>query len=164
MTRSTRTLLAVAAAVALPIGLSPALAHAQSDDGVDDVLVADTGQHDVDPPEEGLFVFSADARIDGHRVDDELYLALGYDQQFPFFASVWLQVDAESDEWVPICLGYLLGDEDGALFVGGSTIGDEDDGCIIVPLGDEHDDGGVAFGAIELEGDSVATAAMYAFG
>jgi hypothetical protein len=80
---------------------------------------------------------------------------------------VWLLVDEQTDEWAPICIGYLFGgdgDDDRAVFVGGSTLGDEDDGCLIVPLGDEDDDAGVAFGAIELEGDSVATAAMYAIG
>ncbi|NNE13198.1 MAG: hypothetical protein HKN41_13240 [Ilumatobacter sp.] len=154
---------AVTASV-LAVGITPAAAGAQSDDPVDDVLVAELPSTEVEPPRSGLIVFGADARIDGQRVPDELYLALGYNETFPFLASVWLLVDEATDEWVPICLGYLIGDEDRAVFVGGSTIGDEDDGCLIVPLGDEDDDAGVAFGAIELEGDSVATAAMYAIG
>lgn len=163
MNPSTKIIATVVAA--LTLGAVPAVANAQDgDDRVDDVLVAETGDPSVEPPRPGLIVFGADARINGHRVDDEVYLALGYNERFPFFASVWLRVDEAADDWAPICVGFLLGDEDGALFIGGSTIGDEDDGCMIVPLGDEADDHGVAFGAIELEGDSVATAAMYAIG
>jgi hypothetical protein len=155
-----------AAAAALTVGFIPLSAGAEGPDDVvvDDLLVAQHDEPDVDPPHEGLVVFSADARIDGQRVPDELFLALGYSETYPFLASVWLLVDAEADEWAPICLGYLLGEGGRAVFVGGSTIGDEDDGCMIVPLGDEEDDSGVAFGAIELDGDSVATAAMYAIG
>lgn len=149
---------------ALAVGLLPATVNAQDDELVDEVLAPSHEQPDVDPPRPGLIVFSADARIDGQRVPDELFLALGYHQSWPFLASVWLLVDEAADDWVPICIGYLVGEDDRAMFVGGSTIGDEDDGCLIVPLGDEHDDPGVAFGAIELEGDSVATAAMYAIG
>ena len=160
----TPKLVAAGLAAALAVGLLPATANAQDDDPVDQVLVPAHEQPDVDPPHPGLIVFSADARVDGQRVPDELFLALGYNESWPFLASVWLLVDEAADEWVPICVGYLIGEDDRAVFVGGSTIGDEDDGCLIVPLGDEDDDRGVAFGAIELEGDSVATAAMYAIG
>lgn len=162
----TPTIIAGGIAAALAIGLVPATASAQGTDHdtVDEVLTVETSDPHVEPPHSGLIVFSADARIDGQRVPDEVFLALGYDETYPFLASVWLLVDADADEWVPICLGYLIGEGDRAMFVGGSTIGDEDDGCLIVPLGDEHDDPGVAFGAVELEGDSVATAAMYAIG
>lgn len=162
----TPKLFAAAAATALAVGFLPVTAGAEGPDdaAVDELLVAEHDEPEIEPPHDGLVVFSADARIDGHRVPDELFLALGYDDTYPFLASVWLLVDEATDEWVPICLGYLLGDGDRAVFVGGSTIGDEDDGCLIVPLGDEEDDSGVAFGAIELEGDSVATAAMYAIG
>jgi len=166
MFRSPKLIAGVAAA-ALTIGVFPVAAGAQGSDNADDVLVAEHEDPEVDPPHDGLVVFSADARIDGHRVPDELFLALGYDDRYPFTASVWLLVDEQTDEWAPICIGYLFGgdgDDDRAVFVGGSTLGDEDDGCLIVPLGDEDDDAGVAFGAIELEGDSVATAAMYAIG
>lgn len=112
----------------------------------------------VDAPDDHLVVFSADARVDGHRVDEEWILAFGYEPYFPFHASLWLLVDADDDEWLPLCFGYVLGDDDGAVFVGGSALGDEDDGCTASALGD---DGGVAFAAVELEGDSVLTAAMY---
>jgi len=158
--------IAACIAAALAIGFVPATAGAQENDdaAADDVLVADDDDPVVEPPEPGLIVFSADARVDGHRVDDEMFLALGYDDTHPFYATVWLLVDAETDDWAPICLGFLFGEDDRAVFVGGSTIGDEDDGCMIVPLGDEEDDSNVAFGAVELAGDSVATAAMYAIG
>lgn len=153
-------------AAALAVALVPASVSAQADDhdAVDEVLTAESGEPHVEPPHDGLIVFSADARIDGQRVPDELFLALGYNQTYPFLASVWLLVDADADEWVPICLGYLIGEGERAVFAGGSTLGDEGDGCLIVPLGDEHDDPAVAFGAVELEGDSVATAALYAIG
>ena len=164
MHRSPEFIAGVAAA-ALTVGILPVTAGAEHpDSAVEDVLVAEHHEHDVEPPHAGLVVFSADARIDGHRVPDEMVLALGYDDTYSSLAAVWLLVDEAHDEWAPICLGYLLGDDDGAVFVGGSTIGDEGDGCLIVALGDEEDDSGVAFGAIELEGDSVATAAMYAIG
>ncbi|MGI9598138.1 MAG: hypothetical protein ACR2QK_18390 [Acidimicrobiales bacterium] len=160
----TKLLVALVATI-LVAGLTPTLAGAQpSDDEVDGLLQAEPDSPHVEAPHEGLIVFSADARIDGHRVDDELYLALGYNEQHPFLASLWLLVDAETDDWAPICFGWLVGDADRAVFVGESTIGDEDDGCLIVPLGDEEDDAGVAFGVVELEGESVATAAMYAIG
>lgn len=129
-------------------------------EGLPDAAVV-AEQSDVDPEEEHIAVFSADVRVDGVRLDDEWYLALGYSDEYPYFASLWLLVDAEADEWEPLCVGYLLGDEEdeGAIFVGGSTFGEEDDGCMLVGLGD----GGVVIGAIELEGESVVTAAMYAF-
>ena len=176
MSRSHKLLAALVALAAL-VGLSPAVAGAQATDErleqqvdeqveqqVDELLRTESYHDAPNGPEEGLVVFSADARVDGHRIDDELFFALGYHDHYPFFASLWLLVDADDDEWAPVCFGFLLGDEDGALFVGGSTLGDEDDGCLVVPLGDEEDDSGVAFAVIELEGESVLTAALYAIG
>lgn len=164
MSRTSKLLTALLAAL-LIAGSSSTMAGAQeAESEVDQLLQAEQDTAEVKGPDDGLIVFSADARIDGHRVDEELYLALGYNAEYPFLASLWLLVDAEADEWVPICFGFLLGEEGRALFVGESTIGDEDDGCMVVPLGDEEDDSGVAYGVVELEGDSVATAAMYAIG
>ena len=152
-------LLALLAAPAAATGTDPGT---ELDDALRDAAVG-ADEADVDPPDDNVAVFSADVRVDGQRVDEQWYFALGYDDAYPYFASLLVLVDADSDEWAPICLGYLLGDEDdeGVLFVGGSTLGGDDDGCMVVGLGD---DSGVVFGAIELEGDAVLTAAMYAFG
>ncbi len=138
-------------------------ATAQEPDPADDLPAAtDVDVDAVDAPDEHLVVFSADVRLDGDRVDEEWILAFGYEDEYPFVSSLWLLVDhdpvTDEDEWVPLCFGYTFGDEEGALFVGGSVIGDEDDGCLLATLGD---DGGVVFGAIELEGESTLTAAMY---
>ena len=102
---------------------------------------------EVDAPHDHLAVFSADARINGQRVQDEWIFAFGVNERWPHFGSLWLLTDAETDEWIPLCFGYV--------------VGDEGDGCAMVGLGDEGD---VFFGAIELEGDEILTASMYNLG
>lgn len=165
MKLSKRLLGAVVGSILLAGALAPAVSAetvSEPDESLPEAaVVADATE--VEPLEEHLAVFSADVRVDGYPIEEEWYLALGYDDQFPFLAALWLLVDAETDEWAPLCLGYLFGGEDdeGAIFIGGSTLGGEDDGCMLVGLGD---DSGIVFGAVELEGESVLTAAMYAIG
>lgn len=116
---------------------------------------------EAEAPHDHLAVFSADARINGQRVQDEWIFAFGVNERWPHFGSLWLLTDAEADEWIPLCFGYVVGDEEGVLFLGESLHGDEGDGCAMVGLGDEGD---VFFSAIELEGDEILTASLYNIG
>ncbi len=157
---------AASLAVAGLAGLAGTASASDAEPPVDD-LPAATGvdADEVEAPEDHLVVFSADVRVDGHRVDEEWLFAFGYDDEYPFFSSLWLLVDhdpvTDTDDWAPICFGYTIGDDEGAIFVGGSEIGDEDDGCVLATLGDDQ---AVVFGAVELEGDAALTAAMYPIG
>ncbi len=110
---------------------------------------------------ERVALLSADARIDGWRLDDELLFAFAYDDEDPYWASLWVLLEEERDLWLPACVGRLFGDDETALFVGGAVFGDRDDGCVMGTIGDSGD---VFFSAIELQGESVLTAAMYALG
>lgn len=85
------------------------VAAASGDDGVpslDEVETQAVDDTDVDTPEDHMIGFSADVRINGHRVQDEWYFAFGIDDHWPFFGSLWLLTDAETDEWIPLCLGF----------------------------------------------------------
>lgn len=137
------------------------VAAASGDDGVpslDEVETQAVDDTDVDTPEDHMIGFSADVRINGHRVQDEWYFAFGIDDHWPFFGSLWLLTDAETDEWIPLCLGFYHDNGDGSIFLGESIHGDEDDGCAMLGIGDEGD---VFFAAVELEGEEVLTASLY---
>ena len=156
----TRKLVAsLAAAVTLVTGAGVATASAQDDvPSLGDVQTVEE-KTEVDAPESHTRVFSADVRINGHRVQEEWYFAFGVSEEWPGFASLWLLTDAEQDEWIPLCFGYYMADGDGSLFFGSSIHGDADEGCVMLGLGEEGD---VFFTAVELEGDEVLTASMYA--
>ena len=138
------------------------VAAASGDDGVpslDEVQTAEVDP-DVDTPEHDMIGFSADVRINGHRVQEEWYFAFGVNDHWPHFGSLWLLTDAEADEWVPLCLGFFHDSGDGSIFLGESIHGDEGDGCAMLGIGDEGD---VFFAAVELEGEEILTASLYAF-
>ena len=103
----------------------------------------------------------ADSRFNGIRLPEELVFAFAYDEQFPHESSLWLQISEENDIWLPLCVGWLIGDDETVVFVGGSLWGDEEDGCVMGMIGD---DASVFFSAIELKGDAVLTSAMYLVG
>ena len=56
--------------------------------------------------------------------------AFAFDESYPFEASLWLLEDETTDEWFPVCLGYLEPHDEHIVFVGGSTLGDEGDALI----------------------------------
>ncbi len=140
-------------------GLAAPAAFAESDEAPSLTQTAtEVVEVETEAPEEYLAVFSADARINGERVQDEWIFAFGVDTDWPYLGGLWLLTDAETDEWIPLCVGYVFGDDEGVVFLGESIHGDEGDGCAMVGIGDEGD---VYFGAIELEGDEILTAALY---
>ena len=159
---TTRHLIAgIAAAATLVTGAGVAAASGDDDvPSLDDVETS-VVDPDVDAPEDDVWVYSADVRINGHRVDEEWYFAFGVDEHWPHFATLSLLTDAETDEWIPLCFGFYAADDDGAIFLGESLHGDPDEGCAMLGLGDEGD---VFFAAVELEGEEILTASLYAFG
>ena len=156
-TRKLIAALAIVAAAMTAVAVPTALAENDAPSLAD--TETEVVEVDVEAPEDFVAVYSADVRINGHRVQDEWIFAFGVDSQWPHIGYLSLLTDAETDEWIPLCVGYVFGDEDGFMFFGESIHGDPDEGCALLGLGDEGD---VLFTAVELEGDEVLTASLYA--